>query len=220
MRLSSARKYRRSHRFWRDIQTNNPALVLGVELPFLIVGANMLRNAAALSIMMFIVHLVTMVFARMFTIRLPLAQRAVVNVAISTVMMLIAREICILIFPNIMIHLGIYMYLMAVNGLTLIQANARRGPTKLSQVLARAIVDIIAFAGLMFVIALVREYFGNGTVWGIPVPIPFRQTAILYPFFGFILTGFLLAFLRKINKLILAMKINETERVEDAYGTT
>jgi len=218
MRLSTARKYRRSHRFWRDLHTDNPALVMGVELPFLIVGANTLMNAAALSIMMFFVHMVTMLIARLFTIRLPLAQRAVINVAVSTVMMLIAREICIALFPNIMMHLGIYLYLMAVNGLTLIQANTRRGPTKLPRVLARSIVDIVAFAGLMFAIALVREYFGNGTVWGTPVPIPFRQTAILYPFFGFILTGFLLAFLRRVNKIMVAMKIAEAERTEDAYG--
>jgi len=200
------------------MHTNNPALVHGVELPFLIVGASTLVNAAALSIMMLFVHMVTIVIARLFTIRLPIAQRAVINVLISTVMMLIAREICILIFPNIMIHLGIYLYLMAVNGLTLIQANARRGPTKLPQVLARAAVDVVAFAGLMFSIALIREYFGNGTIWGTPVPIPFRQTAILYPFFGFIITGFLLAFLRRINKIMLAMKISKAERIEDAYG--
>jgi len=200
------------------MHTDNPALVHGVELPFLIVGASTLMNAAALSIMMLIVHMVTMIVARLLTIRLSLGKRAVVNVVISTVMMLIAREICIRIFPNIMIHLGIYLYLMAVNGLTLIQANARRGPTKLSQVLSRAAVDVVAFAGLMFAVALVREYFGNGTIWGVPVPIPFRQTAMLYPFYGFIIVGFLLAFLRRINKLMLAAKIRKAERIEDAYG--
>jgi electron transport complex protein RnfE len=132
-------------------------------------------------------------------------------------MMLISREIVIYIFPAAMNFVGIYLYLMAVNGLTLIQATSREGPRGFVPVAARTIVEIAAFAGLMLIISFVREYFGNGTLWGVPMPIPFRQPGILYPFFGFIFTGFLLAFLRRVNKLMLAVRIGEAQRVQSVY---
>jgi len=218
MNLSFARKYRRNHRFWHDLFKQNPALILGVELPFVIVCANGLQNAVALSIMMFFIHLVTVVIGRMLTLELKLWQRFAINVTVSTAMMLVSREVVIYLFPTIMNFVGIYLYLMAVNGLTLIQATYREGPRKFVPIVTRTFVEIIAFAGLMLIISFVREYFGNGTLWGIPMPIPFRQPGILYPFFGFIFTGFLLAFLRRINKLMLAMRINEAQRQLTIYN--
>jgi hypothetical protein len=70
----------------------------------------------------------------------------------------------------------------------------------------------------MLVIALIREYLGNGTLWGVSMPIPFSQPGILYPFFGFTFTGFLLAFLRRVNKLMVAYGIAGAERAEAARG--
>ena len=216
MNLSAARKYRKSHRFWRDLFTDNPALILGVELPFVIVCAYLLRNAVALSVMMLIIHMVTVTIGRMFTLNLPMWKRSAINVTVSTVMMLVSREIVILMFSTtIMNSVGIYLYLMAVNGLTLIQSTYREGPRSFAPIVARSFIEVVAFAGLMLVISFVREYLGNGTLWGIPMPIPFRQTGILYPFYGFIFTGFLLAFMRRINKLMLAMRINASERKND-----
>ena len=46
-----------------------------------------------------------------------------------------------------------------------------------------------------------------------------QQAGMLYPFFGFILTGFLIAFLRKVNKLMVALRIHDMERIEEAYRT-
>ena len=218
MNLSTARKYRKSHRFVRDMVSDNPALVLGVDLPFVIVCATTLKNAVALSVMMLFVHIITMLVARLFTIKLPLWLRSMVNVTVTTITMLLTRELVLLMFPNIMNLAGMYLYLVAVNGLTLVQANARRGPMRFGPVLARAGVDVLAFTLLMVFIAAIREYFGNGTLWSIPIPIPFRQAGLIYPFFGFVFIGFLLAFLRWINKIMVAIRVNEAEHMEKAYA--
>jgi electron transport complex protein RnfE len=170
--------------------------------------------------MMLMIHVVTVIIGRMFTLGLYLWQRVAINVTISTAIMLVSRELVIMMFPAIMNSVGMYLYLMAVNGLTLTQANARPGPRKLMPVLTRTLVEVCAFAGLMFIISFVREYLGNGTLWGVPVPVPFRQAGILYPFYGFIFTGFLLAFLRKVNKVLLAVRINDAERRESVYIST
>jgi len=215
--LSVARKYRKSHRFVRNMLSDNPALVLGIDLPFIIVCATTLKNAVALSVMMLCVHVITMLIARLVTIKLPLWVRSIINVTVTTVTMLLARELVMLMFPNIMNLAGMYLYLMAVNGLTLAQANARRGPLRAGATLARAFTDVLTFAILMVLIAAIREYFGNGTLWSMPVPVMFRQTGMLYPFFGFIMTAFLLAFLRRANKLIVAAGVREAERSEAAH---
>ena len=217
MNLSIARKYRKSHRFVRDILSDNPALVLGVDLPFVIVCATTMQNAVALSVMMLIVHVITMLVARLFTIKLALWLRSMINVVVTTVTMLLARELVILMFPNIMNRVGMYLYLVAVNGLTLAQANSRRGPMRFVPTIARAGVDVMVFTVLMVSVSAVREYVGNGTLWGVQLPIMFKQSGFLEPFLGFVIIGFLMAFMRHVSKLMTLSGIREAERLEAAY---
>ena len=217
MELSTVRKYRRKHKFRRHLTVNNPALMLGVDLPFVVATAFTVKNAAAISIQMLMIHVITMVVARTWVIHLPMRWRAVVNVTISTVMMLISREIVIILFPGIMNSVGVYLYLMAVNGMTLIQANAREGVRGFRSSAFWAISDVAAFAFIMLMVSLIREVFGNATVWGLPLPLATKMSGMQIPFFGFILTGFLLAFLRIGNKQLVAFRLREAALHDAPY---
>lgn len=192
-------------------------LVLGLDLPFVIACSTALKIAVALSIEMFIIHLVTIVCA-MITVRyLPFWARMLVNVGVSTVTMTLARYLITGIFPDITNYVGIYIYLMAVNGLTIYQSSSLTRKQRPWPVLVSAFMNALAFSLTMLVISTLREYFANGTLWGIAVPMPFKLSGLALPFAGFIIIGFLLAFVKFINKKLLAFSISELMRQDARY---
>jgi len=216
MQPGLAKKYRRRHRILGSKALSNPVSTLGLDLPFLIVTSISLQAAAAMSLEMVIINMGTVLAAFMLCRILPKWIRPLVYLAVSTVFMLVASQLLSRMFPVLYVTLGVYIYLMAVNGMTFSTAMSIEKTDKLWHVLPRALKGTIAFAIAMFVTSLVREYFGSGTLWGNPVPHLFRISGLLMPFFGFILVGFLLAGTRFLNKRLLAFAISERARSDAA----
>jgi len=213
-----ARKYRRRHKLLGSKALKNPVSALGLDLPFLIVTSMSLQAAAAMSLEMIIINMGTITVAFLLCRVLPKWVRPLVYLLVSTAFMLLASALLTRIFPLLTVTLGMYIYLMAVNGMTFTIAMSIEPRDKLRNVLPRALRGTIAFAVAMFVTALFREYLGSGTLWGNPVPHLLRITSVQVPFFGFILVGFLLAGTRVLSKLLLVFAINERAR-SDEYST-
>lgn len=217
MNVILGKKYRKQTRALNALLLKNPVLVLGLDLPFLIVCATTLRNAVALTIEMFLIHMVTMVVS-MVTVRyLPNWSRMLVNVCAAFVMMTVARSLITGLFPDISNYVGMYIYLMAVNGITIYQSATITRKDKPWPVLARAFLNALAFALTMLLVSLFRECFALGTLWGIPLNLPMRFSGLAMPFGGFVLMGMLLALFKWINKKLLAYFISESARRDARY---
>lgn len=217
MKFSRIKKYRKKHSLLSALLIRNPVLVMGLDLPFVIAGAVSLKNAAAMSIQMLMIHMVTML-AGMLTCRaLPYWLRVLVNTCVSTGMMMAARALVVPLFPGVTNSLGMYLYLMAVNGMTVLLSSSIDKRAKLWPVITGALGNVAGFSLVAFLIALLREYMGSGTIWGVAVPVPLKLDGLLIPFFGFILTGFLLAGARFLNKRLLAFVMLEAARKDTRY---
>ncbi len=89
------------------------------------------------------------------------------------------------------------------------QALSLKPGARLIPVLRAEIYHVLAFIGAMFTLSAIREYFGAGALWGIPLPAPYKLGGVSVPFMGFILLGFFIAFLRCFNRRLMAFMINE-----------
>lgn len=217
MKLSAIRRYRKKHKIYNALLTRNPVLVLGLDLPFVIACATSLKNAVAMSIEMFMIHVVVMMVAMAVCRRLPLWQRAIVNVCVATVMMMAAQVVILALFKGISNSLGMYLYLMPVNGMTMLLANNISRRAKAWPVLTDALLDALGFSLVAVVAAVLRELLGNGTLWGVPVNVPIKMSGLLIPFAGFLVMGFLLAFTRFVNKRMLALMMRDAARKSAHY---
>lgn len=217
MKYSRIRRYRRQHRYFGALVLRNPILALGLDLPFVIAASVSLRNAVAMSIELFIIHVVTM-FSAIYTRRdLPLWSKAAVNAGVATLAMVAARALLVELFPGILNSLGIYMYLLAINGMTQFQANALDRREKPWSVMSGAFSNALGFSLTVLAVSVLREAVGSGTLWGMALPLPFKLSALLLPFSGFILVGFLLALFKFISKRWTALAILETARREARF---
>lgn len=219
MQLSKVKRFRKKQRQrpLAALLEKNPVLVLGLDLPFIIVTSVSLKAAAAMSLELFIIHMGTVVAALATCRFLKDWMRPLANVAVSTLIMAFSRILVVALFRGATDSLGMYLYLMAVNGMTIVQCAAITGESKIYPVISSAFMNTLGFAAAMFAAALFREYFGFGTFWGIPVVGPFRLSGMAAPFFGFILAGFLLAGTRFLNKRLLAHAIKEREHREKRF---
>jgi electron transport complex protein RnfE len=214
---SFIKNYKRTHKYVKSLLIKNPALVLGFDLPFLIAATTSLKNAAAMSIEIFMIHMITIMLMVIFARKLEVWQRAAVTAVTSTAVMMLARELVTLIFPDIRNSLGIYMSLMAVNGLTLYQSLSLDKNSRPFPVLSREIVHVAGFVVSAFLLSTFREYFGEGMLWSNSVSVPFKLSGAMIPFSGFILMGFLLALIRFCNKRLVGLTIREEYRRESRY---
>lgn len=214
MKLKTVKRYRKKHKFLNALIMRNPVLVMGLDLPFVIAAATSLRNAAAMAVQIFIIHVATMAVGIVTRRKLPFWLRTMANVAVATVMMMLARQVVTVLFRGISNSLGMYLYLMAVNSMSFFQAAYLEKRAKLLPVLSSAASNAAAFSVVAFATAFIREYLGNGTLWGISVPAPLKMSGLLIPFGGFIIVGFLLALTRFLNKSFLAISLSEAARKE------
>lgn len=209
MELSKVRRYRKRHKLIAALFSQSPVLMIGLNLPFLIATSVSLRAAAALSLELLVVHMGTMVVALLAARHCPRGVRPIVNVAASTLLMVVARLWLIAFFRGVVDSLGIYIYLMAVNGMTLTQSNSLAQDAPPLPVLRGAFLNVVGFSVLMFFLSFFREYLGSGTLWGNPVAVFLRLPGVLVPFFGFIMVGFLLAGTKVLNKKLLGLALRE-----------
>jgi Na+-transporting NADH:ubiquinone oxidoreductase subunit NqrD len=69
--------------------------------------------------------------------------------------------------------------------------------------LVNSVTYSVGFALVMALIALIRELFGNNTIWGIAISLPMKISGLQIAFAGFTLVGFLGALFRFIRRAVL-----------------
>lgn len=218
MKISAGKSYKKRHPTLNAIFISNPALVLGFDLPFLIATSTSIKNALVMSIEMLGIHIITMTISVIFARKLPLWLRSLITVVISAGVMMLIRELIRWFLPDVANAIPMYIYLLAVNGLTLFQSLALNKRSKLVPVLKKEFFHVVAFILTMFVLSVLREYFGNGTLWGIAVPMPFKLSGISIPFSGFILMGFVMAFLKFFNHNLIGFMVTEAYRRQSRFA--
>lgn len=218
MEIYQIRRFRRRHRIFSALLMRNPVLVMGLDLPFIIAAATSLKNAAAMAIVMLMIHVTTMLVGIVTCRKLPFWLRMLVNACVSTAMMMAAQALVIGLFKGISNSLGMYLYLMAVNGMTVFQASGLGKRAKIYPVVTSAFLNTLGFAVVAALTGAIREYIGNGALWGISVPFPVKVTALQQPFSGFIVVGFLLALSRLLNKCALARLVRENVRRDTRHA--
>jgi len=195
----------------------SPAVLLGVSIAFAIAGSISLRAAAAMSIMIAAINMAMMIVILLTRPMKAVWGRVIIGVGTATVVMMLTREFVTFVFPDIANFLGTYIYLAALGAMALLEPEIspdKRRRRAFLPVLQSAVLHSLAFAAMVFTASLLREYFGNGSLWGYPVSVPFRMPGMLLPFFGFILIGFLLAAARWLSKAVTRIRIREIAQIE------
>ncbi|MGI5893237.1 MAG: Rnf-Nqr domain containing protein [Candidatus Merdivicinus sp.] len=178
----------------------NPILERGLVLAPVVVTCTSLWNALFLSASFSIITVFTICITFFIPKKLPYTIRVILNAAIATFLFIPLSLLIRQKWPEMILSLGVYLPLLATNSLIVQKSESRYHHESFPVMLIQLLSACLGFTVTAFLVALVRELFGKGTLFGIAVNgIQITTPALLLPFCGFLLLGFLAAILQKIR---------------------
>lgn len=201
MRLHRTRKHNRRIHAMEGLFTGNPVLSAALALPFVVAASYSLQAAACIIIGIAAVTLPMALIAALLRERLPLWVRVPLYAIGAALLLLPVYSWLSEVFPVVMNSLGVYFPIIAVNTLMMYRCEKAARDT-FPHALKDVVLHLAGFTAVMLLAALLREVFGNGTLWGMPLPfITFKLGGLLIPFAGCILAAFLAAGAKYIGRL-------------------
>lgn len=189
--------------FWNTFLPNNIVLVQAAGIcPILAVGYN-LKDSVALSVCTAVVLISINLCASLFGNRIPRLLRPALYTVLSSVLLFLAALV-LQQWVSAEIYAALYLFLplMAVNLLfsTFIGDSAVQKRPSIAA--ASAVGSALGFALVLCVAGALREMAAFGTLWNIPLGYEARFPEAEHPFIGYVLLGFMAAFLQWVQQII------------------
>lgn len=117
-------------------------------------------------------------------------------------------------FPEMAFGLGVFLPLLVVNSLIVVKSESRFHKKTKSGIIADLFFHCVGFFIVIMMTGMLRELLGNGTFLGEPVKGIVKAQAVMLPFSGFIIVGFLAAILKRIRIRLSQPPKENTEEIE------
>ncbi|MEG0979957.1 MAG: Rnf-Nqr domain containing protein [Oscillospiraceae bacterium] len=191
-----------SSEMFSEVIIKNPVLISTIGLCPVVAICISLKSAIVLSIITFL----TMIFAQVLSAFLFKSSPQWVRVALYSLsgMAVVAPSMLLLenILPENLIALGIYLPLLAINPLITRQCERVAVKSSVKQAFVNAVCCATGYSVVLIITGFLRELLGSGTIWDYKVFSFPAATALINPFGGFIVIGFMAALLRVYFKKI------------------
>lgn len=212
MKLKYVRGYQRFQTATEGIFHNNPILVCGLALPFAVVPTTSLNSGVSLCIAMIMSYVPVVFVASLLGKHIPLWLRTAIYPIMAALLLIPTRYVLREISPTILSSLGIYFSLLATS--TMLTAGVERAVKvgKIGLSLKYAVCNAIGFCMVVLSLSFLRELFGSGSLWGVPIKAMTEKTpTLLIAAGGFILLGMVAAFFKMLNRMILSILLRAAE---------
>lgn len=101
-------------------------------------------------------------------------------------------------FPDMSINFGVYLPLMTVNSLVALHCERVAVKNDIKNSLIDAVAASMSYGAVAIITGLVREILANGTIAGIDLGLDITFPALLTPFGGLLIIGFLAAVFKAV----------------------
>lgn len=189
--------------FFETFLSKNIVLVQAISLcPIIGAGVN-LQYGVVLSLCTAAVLLPTSLFMSFFGEKIPSWLRPpVYTVAASALLIGAALIVDKCISHEIYAYLYLYLPLMAVNTIFTYRAGGFSVSNRPVAAVTDALGSSFGFALVICVVSALREMAAYGTLWNVPLGFSFRLPEAAAPFIGFLLLGFMAAFLQWLKSAL------------------
>lgn len=190
------------HRF-SGLLTGNPVLSLGLALPFAIAATFSLQASFCILTGLVAVTLPLMLLSSLVGRFLPSWLRPLLFSLCAAALLIPLESFLTGLFPTVLNSLGLYFPIIAVNTLMFYHCEKEAELSNPLRALLHALLQLSGLAVILFSCGAIREIFGNGSLWGIPLPsFSYRLGGLLIPFGGCILAAFLAAAAKYFGRLL------------------
>lgn len=174
--------------FFKGTLSSNPVLVKGFALAPVLFVSTKLKDGILLSIATFIVLCFMSVFSSLIYSKIPKYLRAAVLTLTASIFVTGVAFLCNQIVPNVTTEIGIFIPLIAVNGIILARADVFHSKNRLLPSLIDGAANGFGFAIAIIIISTIREIIGYGTLYENSLP---GLTNFKFGFINFVPGAFL-----------------------------
>lgn len=178
---------------------SNPVLERGLVLSPVIVASYNYKNSMILGIGFILITFFTVLISAFIPKKIPYTVRTILHIIIACIIFIPSAMLIEVIYPDSLFKLGVFFPLLVANSLIVIKSESRFHRHTKGSMIFDLLCHTIGFFIVILFVGVLREFLGSGSFMGEPIDgIPTAQ-AILLPFSGFIIVGFLAAFLKNIR---------------------
>ncbi|MBO4445550.1 MAG: hypothetical protein J5782_01215 [Clostridia bacterium] len=181
---------------FREVLAKNPVLVGTIGLCPVVAICTSLKAALIMSL----ITIVTLIVAQLITSLFLKRIKQWVRLGLYTIIgMLVVVPSMILVdkfSPDMMLALGIYFPLLAVNPLIVRNCEREAVESNIGKSLLTSICAGLGYSAVLVAVGFIRELLGAGSVWGHKLGFIKPAEAFLMPLGGFIVIAYLAAALR------------------------
>lgn len=203
--------------FWGNVKQHvlsaNPVFVKVIAIIPILGAATSLKNGIMLSFVMILTVVLLNMIMYPLNQHLPRGYRTLAAFVVSGIIITPACMFANYIAPSVTALCGIYLPLIAICALPMIEKKHYGARYGIAKTALDAALDGLGFAFAAIVFSVVREIFGNGTLYDRPLPgiSQMKFSFALLPAGAFLFLGLLVALFRKIYGV---SKDNDEDEVE------
>lgn len=173
---------------------NNPVFIQGMGLATLIVPATSLKNALIIAIMLALILTPTRIIAALLSRIISFKFKVVIYTLTASAIYIPAFYLISWLFDTqSLAPVGLYTTLLVIEPL-IIKKHSTQSQELVSAAFIKGVQTTIGYIAILFLVAIIREILGNGTIYGTRIfEEPFLPI-LLTPVGGFILLGLMAAF--------------------------
>lgn len=199
-------RHQKEFEAFEGILLSNPTIGRGFVLAPIVVASYTYENSLILGLSFFFITFFTVLCSSFISKSIPYTIRIIMYVLIGCVFFIPTAMYMDYLFPQTVFRLGAFLPLLISNSLIVVQSEVRF--TKKSKIFM--ITDLFfhcfGFLWVILIVGCFREFIGSGTFLGEYVEFDYKIPGILLPFSGFIIVGFLSAFVQSIRIKLLDPK--------------
>lgn len=181
---------------FQEVLLKNPVLVGTIGLCPVVAICTSLKAALIMSAITIITLIVAQLLTSLFLKHLPQWVRLGLYTLVGMIVVIPSMYLVDKFSPEVMLALGIYFPLLAVNPLVVRNCEREAVDASIGKSLMTSICAGIGYSAVLIVVGLVREILGAGAIWGKEIKFLNPAAVFLMPVGGFIIIAYLASILR------------------------
>lgn len=199
MRRSFYRRHKRAFDRLNGLLLSNPVLDRGLVLAPVVVASYSCVNSLILGLSFFGITFFTVLISSFLSKKIPYTLRIILYALIACGVFVPTAMLMDHLFPQTIFRIGVFLPLLVANSLIVVKSESRFHKHKRGAMIVDLFCHCLGFLVVILLVGGIRELLGSGTLFGTPVQGAFTIPAVLMPFSGFILVGFLAAVVKRIK---------------------
>jgi len=178
---------------------DNTVLGRGLVLAPVIVASYNYQNSIILGLSFILITLTSVILSSFITKKIPYTIRAILYTVIACLVFIPTAMYMNHLFPGSIFKIGVFLPLLVTNSLITVKSESRFHKGSKRSMVLDLLCHTIGFFIVIVIVGMIREIIGNSSLMGNHIELGFKARAVLLPFSGFIIVGFMAAFVKKIK---------------------